>query len=109
MNRSDPKLIINLNLEDKEFEDKIKLAVDKYVESIIGGYASEAVDKALTKYIDTKIRKVMSEARYDNASLINGKYFSDYVQSLARPQVEQIMGKIVEKLISEKINQLITK
>ena len=109
MTRSDPKMIINLNLKDTEFEDKIKLAVDKYVESIVDGYASEALDAALTKYIDNKIKKVVQEARYDNASLIHGKNFTKYVRELAQPKVEEIMDKLIEKMNSEKLTTLITK
>ena len=35
MKKSEPKMILNLSLENEEFEKKVKLASEKYAEKII--------------------------------------------------------------------------
>lgn len=101
MKRTEPKMIINFNISDEEFEKKIEYAVDKYIESILDSYASDAVTEAMKKYIDRKIDAVLQEKRYDNASMINGKYLSSYIAEVTRPKVEAIISEVIAQSVSE--------
>jgi uncharacterized membrane protein YheB (UPF0754 family) len=101
MKRTEPKLIINLNLSDQEFEQQIELAVDKYIDSILDSCANEKVTEAIKKYVDKKIDVVLQERRYDNASMINGKTLSSYIADIARPKVEVVIADTIAKSVSE--------
>lgn len=109
MNRTDPRMIINLNISDEEFEKKIELAVDKYIESIIDSCCNEKVTDKIKKYVDKRLDAVLREKRYDNASLINGVYLSDYIADVARPKVNAVISdtitEAVSKALSAKFNQ----
>jgi uncharacterized membrane protein YheB (UPF0754 family) len=101
MKRTEPKMIINLNISDEEFEKKIELAVDKYIESILDSCANDKVTEAIKKYVDKKIDTVLQERRYDNASMINGKTLSNYIADIARPKVEAVISDTIAKCVSE--------
>ena len=100
MNRTDPKMIINLNLSDEEFEKHIECAVDKYIDSILNSTANDKVEAAVKKYVDKKVTAVLQERRYDNMSLINGKYLSDYIAEVARPKVDSVISDTIAKAVS---------
>ena len=104
MTKTDPKMIINLNISDEEFEKKIKLAVDKYIESILDSCAGEKVNEAIKKYVDKKIDAILAERRYDNTSLINGKYLKDHIADVARPKVNAVVSDAIAEAVSEVIN-----
>jgi hypothetical protein len=101
MKRTDPKMIINLNLSDEEFEKHIETAVDKYIDSIIDSCCNEKVTTAIKSYIDKKISVILQERRYDNASMINGKTLSNYIAEVARPKVEAVISEEIAKAVSE--------
>ena len=101
MKKSEPKLIINLNLSDPEFEKQIELAVDKYIDSILDSCAGDKVNEAITKYVDKKLDAVLYERRYDNAALVNGRRLSEYIAEIARPKVNAVISDIVAGQVSE--------
>ena len=37
MKKSEPKLILNLQVDSEELDQKVKLAMDKYIEDVIVG------------------------------------------------------------------------
>ena len=108
MKRTDPRLLINLNISDEEFEQHIQLAVDKYIESVVESSCNEKVDAAIKKYVDSRVSAIISEARWSNNSLIEGRLLSDFIVEQARPKVNAAISKIiaeeVSKAIAERLN-----
>ena len=45
MKKSEPKLILNLQVESEELEQKVKLAMNKYIEDVIVGNLDDEIDK----------------------------------------------------------------
>lgn len=101
MNRSEPKLIINLNLSDEDFEKHIQLAVDKYIESVVDSCANEKVTAIIKKYVDKKIDAILREHPYDSTALLNGKKLSTYIATIAKPKVEAIISDTIAHAVSE--------
>lgn len=101
MNRSEPKLIINLNLSDEDFEKHIELAVDKYIDSIVDSCANEKVTTIIKRYVDKKINAILQEHPYDNAALIDGKRLSAYIAAIAKPKVEAVISDTIAQAVSE--------
>lgn len=51
MKKSEPKLILNLQVDSEELDQKVKLAMDKYIEDVIVGNLDDEIDKIVTKRI----------------------------------------------------------
>ncbi|MBS7123014.1 MAG: hypothetical protein KH086_01405, partial [Coprobacillus sp.] len=51
MKKSEPKLILNLQLDSEELDQKVKLAMDKYIEDVIVGNLDDEIEKIVTKRI----------------------------------------------------------
>ena len=58
MKKSEPKIILNLQLEGQELEQKIKIAMDDYVEKVILANLDEAIEKLITKRVDAIISQI---------------------------------------------------
>lgn len=101
MKRTEPRMIINLNLSDEEFEKHIELAVDKYIDSIIDSCAGEKVESAIKEYVDKKLDIILKERTYHCGSMINGKTLSNYIADVARPKVEAVISDTIAKSVSE--------
>lgn len=106
MKKTDPRLIINLNISDEDFERHIEAAVDKYIDSILDNTVEDKVTAAIKKYVDKKIDAILAERRYDNASFINGKNLSEYIADIARPKVHAVVSNTIAKEVA---NALMTK
>lgn len=103
MKRADPRLIINLNISDEEFEQHIQLAVDKYIENIVESSCKEKVDAVIKKYIASRVSAIIAESRWSNAGLIEGKSLSDFILEQARPKVNAAISKIIAEEVSKAI------
>ena len=103
MKKADPRLIINLNISDEEFEQHIQLAVDKYIESVVESSCNEKVDSAIKKYVNSRVSVILSEARWSNAALIEGRLLSDFIVEQARPKVNAAISKIISEEVSKAI------
>ena len=51
MKKSEPKLILNLQVDSEELDQKVKLAMDKYIEDVIVGNLDDEIEKIVTKRI----------------------------------------------------------
>lgn len=106
MKKTDPRLIINLNISDEDFEKHIETAVDKYIDSILDNTVEGKVTTAIKKYVDKRIDAILNERRYDSASLINGKNLSAHIADIARPKVHAVVSDCIAKEVA---NALMTK
>lgn len=108
MKKTNPKLILNLNLEQAELDNKISIAIDEYINNFVcSGEADAKVAEHVHKYIDKRVNNILLEKRWDNSSLIGGVSLDTYIQKIAGPKVEQAIDKIINKLISERISKII--
>ena len=89
MKKSEPKMILNISLSSEEIEEKVKIAMDEYVQKVIY--------KNLDKEIDKRIDRLVSAPNWSNDRLINDMPFSDFVKS----KTEKAIGDFVEKNIKE--------
>lgn len=106
MKKTDPRLIINLNISDEDFEKHIETAVDKYIDSILDNTVDDKVTTAIKKYVDKKIDAILAERRYDDAALINGRNLSAHIAEVARPKVHAVVSDTIAKEVA---NALMTK
>lgn len=48
MKKSEPKLILNLQVDSEELDQKVKLAMNKYIEDVIVGNLDDEIEKIVT-------------------------------------------------------------
>ena len=101
MKKSDTRMILNVSISDEDLEKHIEIAIEKYIESILDAEANEKVDAAIKKYVDKKIDAVLNEKRYNNLSMVEGKYLSDLIADAARPKVQKVISSSITKAVTE--------
>ena len=52
MKKTEPKIILNLQLDGQELEQKIKIAMDEYVEKVIFANLDETIEKIITRRVE---------------------------------------------------------
>lgn len=60
MKKSEPKMILNISLNSEEIEEKVKIAMDEYVEKAI----YKNLDEEITKIVDKRIEKLTSASSW---------------------------------------------
>lgn len=90
MKKSQPKLILNIGIENSELEEKIAIAMNEYAERVI--YAQ--LDSVIEKVVTDRINKLVSGSRWDNNSRIQGKTLSTYINE----KTEGVITDTIEKM-----------
>ena len=105
MKKSEPKMILNLSIENSELDEKIKIAMDKYTEDLI----RKDLDDAVAKYIDERINRLLNGNKYswDNERKIQGMYFSEFVRSKTEQAIADEIEKNVKDILGKKLASLI--
>lgn len=93
MKKSEPKMILNISLESEEIEEKVKIAMDKYVEKAI----YKNLDEEIAKIVDRRIEKLVSVPNWSSDRKIQGVSFEQFVKD----RTEKAIGDFVEKNIKE--------
>ena len=104
MKKSEPKIILNLSVENSELDEKIKLAIDEYVENSV--YAQ--LDNAVEKIVDKRIDKLL-DGRYswNNENKINGMSFEQFVKSKIECTLADLIEKNAKEILVKKLASLI--
>lgn len=102
MKKSEPKIILNVQLEGQELEQKVKIAMDEYVEKVIFANLDEAIEKIITK----RIEAIVAQNSF-NGGLIKGQYLSNYVRSQANKVIEETIDKNIKEVVARKLSQII--
>ena len=103
MKKSEPKIILNLSVENSELDEKIKIAMDKYVEQSV--YAQ--LDGAIEKIVNKRIDKLLNSNRWDPDNKINGVSFEQFVKSKTEDAIKQSIEKNAKEILAKKLASLI--
>lgn len=93
MKKSEPKMILNISLNSEEVEEKVKIAMDEYVEKVI----YKNLDEEITKIVDRRIEKLVSASNWSSDRKIQGVSFEQFVKD----RTEKTIGDFVEMNIKE--------
>ena len=93
MGKSEPKMFMNIAFESEEFEEKVKIAMDKYCNEVI--YAN--LDEQVMKIVDKRITRLLSSNSWSSDRKIQGVSFEEFVKQ----RTEKAIGDFVEKNIRE--------
>lgn len=105
MKKSEPKIILNLSIENDELEDKVKIAMDKYVEDLI----IKNLDDTIAKFVEKRIDNLLVQSRYSYSSdsKINGKSFYEFVKDKTEKQIEEVINKNIKDIFAKKVAEML--
>ena len=103
MKKNEPKIILNLSVENSELDEKIKIAIDEYVEKAV--YAQ--LDGAIEKIVDKRIGKLLHSHYWDSDNKINGVSFEQFVKSQIEDALKQAIEKNAKEILTKKLASLI--
>lgn len=93
MKKSEPKMFMNIAFESEEFEEKVKIAMDKYVEDVI----YKNLDEEIMNIVDKRIDSLISSNKWDSNRKIHGITLEEFVKD----RTEKVLGDFAEKNIRE--------
>lgn len=103
MKKSEPKMILNLSIENNKLEEKVKIAVDEYVEDLI----IKNLDDAIARLVERRIDNLLTGSRYSSNSKINGKSFSEFVKDKTEKQIEEVIDKNIKIIFARKVAEML--
>ena len=106
MKKSEPKMILNVAIENKELDEKVKIALDKYVEDLI----MKNLDDTIAKYVVKRITNLV-EAKYTWSpdSKLNGKSLEDYVREATKTVIEEAIETNIKNIFAKKVADMLSK
>jgi len=93
MNKGECKLILNFNLSDEELEEKVRIAVDDYIQKV----TEREIDKRIEDILNARINYLFGK----------GSSYKGY--SYAGNQITRQLEKAIDDNIDDAITQLIAK
>lgn len=103
MKKSEPKIILNLSVENSELDEKIKIAMDEYVEKSVYAQLDDVVANIVTKRID----RLIHSPYWQPDSKINGMTFEQFVRSKTEDAIAQAIEKNAKEILAKKLASLI--
>lgn len=103
MKKSEPKIILNLSVENSELDEKIKIAIDKYVEQSVYAQLDDVIENIITK----RINKLLNSRYWESDNKINGMAFEQFVRSKTEDAIAQAIEKNAKDILAKKLARLI--
>lgn len=104
MKKSEPKMILNLSVENSELDEKIKIAMDKYTEDLI----RKDLDEVIAKYVETRIDRLLhSKYTWDNERKIQGMYLNEFIKSKTEQAIADAIEKNAKDILAKKLASLL--
>ena len=103
MKTSEPKMILNLSLEDEELQKKVALAMDDYVEKIV----IANLDNTIKKIVENRINKLVNADRWSQDGKIAGVSLHEYVKSQTEKVIEEAIDKNIKEVFAKKIAEML--
>lgn len=103
MKKSEPKIILNLSVENSELDEKIKVAIDKYVEQSVYAQLDDVIENIIIK----RINKLLNGRSWESDSKINGMTFEQFVRSKTEDAITQAIERNAKDILAKKLASLI--
>lgn len=103
MKKNEPKMILNVAIDNDELEEKIKIAMDQYVEKLV----VKNLDDAIVKLVDKRIDRLLNGYNWDSDKKIQGMYFSEFVKSKTEQALAEAIEKNAKDILAKKLASLL--
>lgn len=103
MKKSEPKLILNLQVDSEELDQKVKLVMDKYIEDVIVGNLDDEIEKIVTK----RIGALVSTDRWNPNRKIKDKTLETYVKEATEKVISDVIDKNIKDIFAKKVAEML--
>ena len=103
MTKQNPKLIFNFQIENPEFEETVKTAMDKYAEGVI----IKELDEKIQKIVENRIEKLVKADRWSPDGKINNMSFNEFIRIRTENVIENVLEKHIKDILAKKIAQVL--
>nr|DAP38889.1 MAG TPA: hypothetical protein [Bacteriophage sp.] len=104
MKKSEPKMILNISLESEEIEEKVKIAMDKYVEKVI----YKNLDEEITKIVDRRIERLVSASTWSSDRKIQGVSFEQFVKDRTEKAIGDFVAMNIKEILAKRFAEIMT-
>lgn len=105
MKKSEPKMILNLSVDNNELEEKIKIAMDKYVEQLV----VKNLDETIMKLVGRRIDNLLSASSWHNERKIQGVTLEQFVKDRTESVIEEFIDKNAKEILAKRLAEILTK
>lgn len=103
MTKQNPKMILNLSVENTELEEKVKIAMDKYAEQLV----LKNLDDAILKIVDKRIERLIHANSWDSERKIQGVTLDQFVKDRTEQVLADFIDKNAKELLAKKLASLL--
>lgn len=102
MKKSEPKIILNISMDNEELEKKIKIAMDKYVDNII--YSN--LDEEIEKIINNRIERLLSASGWAYERKIQGVTLEQFVKQKTEKTISDFVEKNIKEILAKRFAEI---
>lgn len=103
MKKTAPKMILNVQIDNQELEEKVKIAMDKYAEDLILKHLDDKIQRIIINRIDALVRS----NSWSNEGKIAGQTLVQYVKDKSSKVIEETIDKHIKDIFAKKIAQIL--
>lgn len=96
-------MILNVQIDNQELEEKVKIAMDKYAEDLI----LKNLDSKIQRVVSARIERLINGDRWSDDSKIAGKSLESYVKDKSKKIIEEAIEKNIKDIFAKKIAEMI--
>ena len=103
MKKSEPKMILNVQIDNQELEEKVKIATDKYAKQLV----LKNLDDTIAKIIERRIDKLINGKSWESDRKINNMSLEEFVKLKSEKTIEEFVEKNIKEVFARKLAELI--
>lgn len=103
MKKSEPRMFLNISIENKEFEEKVKIAMDKYAEDVV----LKNLDETIKKIVDKRLDALLTASSWHNDRKIQGMSLEAYVKSKSESVISEFIDKNAREILAKRLAEIL--
>ena len=104
MKKSEPKMILNVAFESEELDEKVQIAMEKYVEDLMLKNLDSTIEKLVVQRVT---RLVSGKFAYSADGTLNGKSLEVFIREATNDIIEDVIEKNIKDILAKKIAEMI--
>ena len=104
MKKSESKMILNVAFESEELDEKVQIAMEKYVEDLMLKNLDSTIEKLVVQRVT---RLVSGKFTYSPDGTLNGKSLEVFIREATNDIIEDVIEKNIKDIFAKKIAEMI--
>lgn len=103
MKKSEPKMILNVTIDNQELEEKVKIAMDKYAEQLV----LKNLDDTIARIVENRVNKLINGHTWEPERKINGVTLEAFVKERTEQALTEAIDKNAKEILAKKLATLL--